>query len=231
MVEAGKARSLSAVPDPVTGFNQVHMSMGTTTIDISSALTSGSLGAAIEERDVILGGMEAELDDLAFTIHQDVNTLHFAGFGQDGVTARNFFGTIAGPAGAARAISLDALVDGNPDAIAAATTAAGLPGDNTNAKALAALSSTGSMAFGTQTFTEYYSSFIAQLGHDAQLSMQESTRTELQLEAAMNVRDQASAVSLEEEAMDLVRFQDSYQAAARVMNVAKEMLDELLNIV
>jgi flagellar hook-associated protein 1 FlgK len=61
--------------------------------------------------------------------------------------------------------------------------------------------------------------------------MQESTRTELQLEAAMNVRDQASAVSLEEEAMDLVRFQDSYQAAARVMNVAKEMLDELLNIV
>ena len=87
------------------------------------------------------------------------------------------------------------------------------------------------MAFGTQTFTEYYSSFIAQLGHDAQLSMQESTRTELQLEAAMNVRDQASAVSLEEEAMDLVRFQDSYQAAARVMNVAKEMLDELLNIV
>jgi flagellar hook-associated protein 1 FlgK len=45
------------------------------------------------------------------------------------------------------------------------------------------------------------------------------------------VRDQASAVSFEEEAMDLVRFQDSYQAAARVMTVAKDMLDELLNLV
>jgi flagellar hook-associated protein 1 FlgK len=87
------------------------------------------------------------------------------------------------------------------------------------------------MSGGTQTFTEYYSTFISALGHDSQLSMQEALRSDLHLEAAKDVRDQASAVSLEEEAMDLVRFQDSYQAAARVMTVAKDMLDELLNLV
>jgi flagellar hook-associated protein 1 FlgK len=120
---------------------------------------------------------------------------------------------------------------GNPDAVAAASTLAGLPGDNTAAKALSALAGNNAMAAGTQTFTEFYSTFIAQLGHAARLSMQEGIRADLQLEGAKNVRDQASAVSFEEEAVDLVRFQDSYQAAARVMSVAKDMLDELLQLV
>jgi len=231
IVEGSRARTLSAVPDPVTGLNQVHMAMGTTSIDITSTINSGSIGASIDERDSVLSSMATDLDDLAFTIQQDVNTLHVAGFGQDGVTARNFFATIAGPAGAARAISLDALVDGNPDAVAAASTAAGVPGDNSNATALAALAASNSMATGTQTFTEYYSSFIAQVGHDSKQSIQDAMRAELQLESAKNVRDQASAVSLEEEAIDLVRFQDSYQAAARVMTIAKDMLDELLRLV
>lgn len=230
LVEAAKARTLSAVADPVTGFNQVHMSMGSTTIDITSTVTSGSLGAALDERDTVLTGMETELDDLAFTIHQDVNALHVSGFGEDGVTGRNFFSTIAGPAGAAAALQLDALVDGNPDAIAAASTAAGLPGDNTNATALAALASTNSMAAGTQTFTEFYSSFLSGVGHDSRFSQQELMRSELQLEAAKNVRDQSAGVSFEEEALDLVRFQDTYQAAARVMNAARDMLDELLGM-
>jgi flagellar hook-associated protein 1 FlgK len=231
IVEGGIARLLSAVKNPTTGFNEVHLAMGSTTINISSSMTNGTIGAALDERDTILGAMEAELDDLAFTIQQDVNAIHVTAFGLDGVSARNFFSTIAGPAGAAAAFSLDALVDGNPDAVAASSTAAGVPGDNTAAKALSALAGTNSMAAGTQTFMEYYSTFISALGHDSQLSMQDAMRTDLHLEAAKDVRDQASAVSFEEEAMDLVRFQDSYQAAARVMTVAKDMLDELLNLV
>ena len=231
LVEGDKARVLSAVQDPITGFNEVHLEMGSTSIDITSAVTNGAIGAAIDERDNILVGLETELDDIAFTIHQDVNAIHVAAFGLDGVTGRNFFSTVGAPAGAAAAFSLDASVAGNGDAVAASSTAAGIPGDNTAAKALAALSETNSMAAGTQTFTEFYSTMISQLGHDSKLSMQDALRSDLHLEAAKDVRDQASAVSLEEEAIDLVRFQDSYQAAARVMTVAKDMLDELLNLV
>jgi len=231
IVEGSKARDLSVVPDPVTGFNQVHMSMGSTTIDITSTVALGSMGSAIEERDTILAGTESQLDDLAFTIHNDVNALHVSGFGQDGLTGRNFFGNLAGPAGAAAALSLDALIDGNPDAVAAATTLAGLPGDNSNASALAALSSSNSMSAATQTFTEFYSTLVSELGHSSKQAQQETIRSEMQLEASQNVRDQTSAVSMEEEALDLVRFQDSYQAAARVMSAANEMLDELLAIV
>lgn len=231
IVEGDKARLLSAVQDPVTGFNDVHLQMGSTTIDISSSLTNGKIGSAIDERDNIIGAMETELDDIAFTIQQDVNAIHVTAFGLDGVTGRNFFSTIGAPAGAAAALSLDALIAGNGDAVGASSTAAGVPGDNTAAKALSALAGTNSMAAGTQTFTEFYSTMISQLGHDSKLSMQDALRSDLHLEAAKDVRDQASAVSLEEEAIDLIRFQDSYQAAARVMTVAKDMLDELLNLV
>ncbi len=69
------------------------------------------------------------------------------------------------------------------------------------------------------------------MGHSSKQAQQETIRSEMQLEASQNVRDQTSAVSMEEEALDLVRFQDSYQAAARVMSAASEMLDELLAIV
>ena len=227
IVEGGKARPLSAVQDPVTGFSEVHIGMANTSFRITESLEgSGKIAAAIYERDTVLQGMENNLDELAFTVHQEVNNLHVTGFGLDGVTARNFFSTQATVAGAAAALSIDALVDGNPDAVAASTTLAGIPGDNSNARALADL------AEGlTMTFTDFYAGVISELGHDSRLSQQETMRLEVQLEAVRSVRDQASAVSLEEEALDLVRFQDSYQAAARVMNVAKEMLDELLNII
>ena len=231
IVEGDRARVLSSVPNAVTGFNEVHLEMGSTTIDITSSVTNGAIGAAIDERDTVLTGLETELDDIAFTSQQDVNAIHVTAFGLDGVTGRNFFSAIGVPAGAAAAFSLDALVVGNADSVGAASTAAGVPGDNTAAKALSALAGTNSMAAGTQTFTEFYSTMIAQLGHDSKLSMQDALRSDLHLEAAKDVRDQASAVSLEEEAIDLVRFQDSYQAAARVMTVAKDMLDELLNLV
>ena len=45
-----------------------------------------------------------------------------------------------------------------------------------------------------------------------------------------NSRDQISGVSLDEEAIDLMRFQKAYQAAAKLINVVNQLMDEVLNI-
>ena len=44
-----------------------------------------------------------------------------------------------------------------------------------------------------------------------------------------NQRQQASAVSLDEETTHLIQYQHAYQAAARVISVVDSMLDTLIN--
>lgn len=230
LVEGGRARAVSAVEDPVTGFNQVHIEMGSATVDLSSSLSSGSLGGLMAQRDTVIEGLRSDLDTLAFEMASAVNAQHQLGFGLDGVTGRDFFSPIASVDGAAAALSLDAAVDGNPDAIAAASVS-GAPGDNSNATALAALANSTFASLNNQDFSSFYSSVVSGLGQDAALSYGSEARSNLDLQGALSLRDSISGVSLEEEALDLMRFQDAYQAAARVLTTANEMLDELMALV
>jgi len=231
LVEDDEQRVLSVVADPITGFNQVHIAQGSTSFDISSAVTGGSLGADINIRDTVTVGLLSSLDDLAFTLSTQVNTVHSAGFGLDGVTGRNFFGPLAAAGGAAQAIALDAAVVGTPDAIAAATTAAGVPGDNTNAAAISALAGQNLMAGATQTFGRFYGGFIAGLGQAAASAYQNEVRSDMELSGAKDLRDSISGVNLEEEALDIIRFKDAYSASARVLSVTNELFNDLLRIV
>lgn len=57
----------------------------------------------------------------------------------------------------------------------------------------------------------------------------ERTQTSL-LQQARASRDAVSGVNRDEEAANLVRFQQSYQAAAKVMGVAQRLFDEMLAI-
>ncbi|MFN4063344.1 MAG: flagellar basal body rod C-terminal domain-containing protein, partial [Parazoarcus communis] len=50
------------------------------------------------------------------------------------------------------------------------------------------------------------------------------------LSQASDARDSLSGVNLDEEAANLVRYQQAYQAAGRVMSIAQRMFDEVLSI-
>ena len=47
---------------------------------------------------------------------------------------------------------------------------------------------------------------------------------------AMQSRDQVSGVSLDEEAADLIRFQQAYQASAQIIQMASKLFDSILAI-
>ena len=53
----------------------------------------------------------------------------------------------------------------------------------------------------------------------------------MDVQGALDLRDSVSGVNMEEEALDLLRFQDAYQAAARVFTTTNAMLDELMQLV
>ena len=108
--------------------------------------------------------------------------------------------------------------------------------DNRNAALLGALQ-TDKLMFGagtdnrpTATLNNAYAQMVAKVGSKAR-EVQAGERTQSSLLAqAKAARDSVSGVNLDEEEANLVRFQQTYQAAGRVMSVAQRLFDEMLAI-
>jgi flagellar hook-associated protein 1 len=83
----------------------------------------------------------------------------------------------------------------------------------------------------TQTIGGFYSSFIGVLGierNEAKAQMETRTFVIQQLERRQS---EISGVSLDEEMANMIRFEHSYQAAARYMSTVSQLMDALLSIV
>jgi flagellar hook-associated protein 1 FlgK len=108
---------------------------------------------------------------------------------------------------------------------------AGGVGDNRNARRLADLQTAKVMLGGTASIADAYSSLIADIGTKTQQAANNASVQKNLLTQAEVAKSEVSGVNLDEEAADLVRFQQAYQAAAQVINVANSLFDSLLNAV
>ena len=81
-----------------------------------------------------------------------------------------------------------------------------------------------------QTFSEAYLDLVSGVG--SRSSMSELQREALQVvyDQAYNTREESSGVNLDDEAANLIRFQQAYQAAAQVIQAAQKSFDTLLQI-
>jgi flagellar hook-associated protein 1 FlgK len=140
--------------------------------------------------------------------------------------------TLEGPGG----LQVELKISGTPaanDVITLADNKGGVA-DNRNAALLGALQ-TDKLMFGsggqpTATLNNAYAQLVAKVGSKTrEVQAGERTQTSL-LQQARASRDAVSGVNLDEEAANLVRFQQSYQAAAKVMGVAQRLFDEMLAI-
>jgi flagellar hook-associated protein 1 len=198
-------------------------------VDITTEISGGTLGGVIFTRDVLLPAYLTDLDDLAHEFATQVNTLHAAGVGGDGGTGRNFFAfapAIVGAAGAAGAITVDAAVAADANRIAAAG-AGGPVGDNTAARDIAAVRHARVFG-GSATLAESWGQLVYRVGRDAQVAKDEQ-RSRLDIVNQVDqLRDQVSGISLDEEAMQLMRFQRAYEANARFFRAVDMTLDTLM---
>ena len=198
--------------------------------DITQELTGGRAGGLLVARDQRIPAYLASLDEQAYTLAMTVNTIHAAGFDLAGNTGQDFFAfssPIVGSAGAAQALIVDPAVAADPSRIAAA--GAALPGDNQNARALANARDALVLEGGTATLSEGWGNFIYRTGRDLQTARQEAAMRQEVVLQVETLRDQVSGVSLDEEAMNLMRYQRAYEANARFFSVIDETLDMLLN--
>lgn len=115
------------------------------------------------------------------------------------------------------------LQDGDTYSIAPNTSASG---DNRNALALAALQT--SAALGGVTLQQAYGGLTSTIGNksrEMQVAADAQTNLVSQVQAA---RESVSGVNLDEEAADLIRFQQAYQAAGKMLGIASTLFDTIL---
>jgi flagellar hook-associated protein 1 len=155
-----------------------------------------------------------------------VNYYHRLGYGLDDSTGNDFFsGTLAG-----NNFSVNSDIADNANMLAAAT-AAGAPGDNSKAIAIAELQNALMMNANTATFDNFYNSMVSDVGNkvnQAGMSYDHHTAMVNHLE---NYRESISGVSLDEEMVNLIQFQLGYDAAAKLISTTDEMLNTLINMV
>ena len=114
------------------------------------------------------------------------------------------------------------------------TTVATGPGDNRNAVALGALQNEKIMLDSgsgnpTATLQSAYSQLVSFVGNKTrEVQTAEKAQASL-LQQARDARESFSGVNLDEEAANLVRYQQAYQAAGRVLTVAQRLFDEVLS--
>lgn len=203
--------------------------------DLDTAYTNGDLssGRAYADENLFTTRIPAlltQLNDLAASIVNGVNTQNTAGFDLNGTAGGNIFDATATTAAAIR---LDPANDirTNPRLVAAASSWAlpGEPGNGGNALALGALRSVIQGAPLNGTWEGFYGSFVAGLGGQSQAAQQSSSHADLLTDMATGRRTSTSGVSLDEEMTNMLRFQNAYNASARMMTTIDESIDILIN--
>lgn len=227
LVEADKAFSLRGVADPANlGFVKVVFDAGTgSTTDITAAIGNGELKGLIDLRDNVIPGYIGRLDQLASSIVTEVNAQHRLGFDLTGTAGGDFFAPTPAVSGAAGSMAV-AVID--PKMIAAAGSASGAPGDNSNALRLAQLQGKSVAALGDTTFQNSYGSLVGDIGGKSQFAQSSVSAQGVVMNQLASQRDQVSGVSLDAEVTNLLIFERAYQAAARIISMADQLLQTVI---
>jgi flagellar hook-associated protein 1 FlgK len=114
--------------------------------------------------------------------------------------------------------------------IAAASSGTTIPGDNSNALLITRLSENAITNLGGATFSSYYGGLVSTIGSLSKAASDSLTFDNNLLSELNNKRESISGVSLDEEATNLIKFQRSFEAGAKMIQVTDELLQTLLNL-
>jgi len=208
------------------GISIIAPEAGTSTNKVVLNVTSGEVGAAVELYNTTIPGFLDRLNTLALTLITGINNLHYAGYGlgTPPPTGNNFFtGTDASD------IQVNSAILNDVNLIAAS--ADGTPGNSVTASAIADYLNEPVLNGGTVSIMQYYTAFISDVAAQSKnasdmLDSQERVLTQLE-----NQRESVSGVSIDEEMVNLIKFQRAFDAAARMVRTVDELYQTIINMV
>jgi len=236
VVDRGLVEVLKVVPDP----EKDGMAKLVWSGDNQNALISGGkIKALFDTRDDLVDRFRDRLDEMIIGLAAEINKVHVSGYGIKDNIQRKFF--INGGDPSSDDIDMSNIAF-NPelndfDNIAAALNPPPYNNED-NTIALRILAIRDSKVFGEEgydvsqgkyDFNEYYRNIILDIGKagmEAYITAEAHRSMDKELE---NKKGSLVNVSMDEEMSNLIRFEHSYNASARMVNVIDEMLDIIVN--
>lgn len=213
---------------------------------ITDRIKTGSIGSLLKTRDEEVVALEKQIDELAHGLVLATNAIHRRGFANyqvptdaqgnpipnasaKPVTGINFFKEPLDLKRAAEYIDLDDAIKADPNNIATALEA-NKPGDNRIALAISKLQHEKVLGEGSTTFEEQYLKSVGQVGLLSGKAKIDTEQSSGILAQAKSFKERLAGVSLDEEAANMVKYQNAYEASAKVIKASDEMFRAVLGI-
>lgn len=206
----------------------IEIESGSGRTNITSSIGNGRLKGLLDVRDDVVPGFRDRLNAFTAALVDQVNAQHASGYGLDGSTGLPLFSVTAGSEASTVSVS---ITDTNKLAAAFSDplTVSG-PSDNGNALLLSGLQDKSVATLGNATLDGYYNSIVSDSGSRSQMaskSFEYQEFTKGQIEARI---ESVSGVSLDEEAADLIKFQRAFEASAKMITTADELMQTILDL-
>lgn len=200
-----------------------------TPTNVTKQLIGGEIGGLLQVRDEVCNELLDNMDVLAYSLAEEVNNVHMQGYDRNGRTGNLLFAQPGDIRNASERMAIDEGVANDVSMIVAAGKP-DAPGDNRIANILSGLQYRQTMEDGSATFDDFYNSIVGQVGIETQRANSASESQKDIVTQLKNVRESISGVSLDEEASKMIEFQKAFDASARLIRTADEMMDTVLNL-
>ncbi len=211
--EAGVVTVATGLNPDGTGDGNALTFAVTNSSGTSALVTGAELGAMVELVDVTIPTYRSGLNNVAQQLADDMNAMHANGFDLNGTPGTALFAY--DPANAAANLSV--LISDGDLVAASAVAGGGLDGSNAD------LLST------TSTVESAYQRLVSVFGTEVASTHRLAANQQTLTNQVDNMRESLTGVSIDEEMVNLMAAQRSFEAASRVLTTLDSVLDTLIN--
>lgn len=221
LVSGGTALTLATTGTGTSIGLEVQLSNGTVPVQMSSV--GGTAGGILAGAQAV-EQLQSQVLNYTNSVASAVNTQYQSGYGLDGSTGNTLFDVSAtgGP------ISLDPNV--TVQNLAAASSAAGVPGDGSNATAIAALANAlgADSSLPSSTPAQAFSQIVSSFGTTLQTANNAQQQASSTLQSLTQLQGSITGVSINDQLTQLLQYQNLLQASGRAVQAADDMTTFLI---
>ncbi len=194
----------------------------TTGADIT-AITSGAIKGLMDSREYLKTAMD-DLDTYATAFATAINTQHVAGLDLDNAAGTAIFDS-------SPATGIISVLVSDPRKIALNGGAADELGDGTNGTAMWGTLNSTVVALSNHTILSHSDSMVGSVAEDVKLRYSQAETAQATETMFQNAVFEVGGVNMDEEMTEMLEVQRAYQASAKFLSVAGDMLTSVLQLI
>lgn len=226
LVQGKTSQTLGVEPDVSGLLSNIYLT-NKPAESLNNTLTKGELGAFIQLQNTVIPKYVTYVNDFAVALSTRMNELHISGYDAYKNIGVDFF-VITDPDNPSGTIGVNGIITADANRIAGSET---VIGDGEIASRIAAVQNELLMDGGTATLNNFLAAMVGEIGSQVADAEMDSDYQTIIMNQLQNQRESVSGVSIDEEMIQLIKYQMGYTAAGKLVVSAEEMLDTVIELI